>query len=537
MLNNILYQFLGEPLRLRAFVALFFLPPRYKGTKFHKEITLSSEIHFLNETGVSFKLLLLSSLCFTLLLSVSVHAQSDSIYKYLEIAAKNNPTVLQKFAEYQAALQKIPQVGSLADPELSVGVFLSPMELVNGNQVADVRLMQMFPWFGVLKNAKDEMSLMAKAKFELFRDAKLQVFYDVQRSWYELYKIRKDISISEKNIEILKVIERLALVKFKSASSEGPAPSPSGSVNYSGSAQNYNPGSSGMQTMGSVQSKAGSTELNQPSSSMETGSMSSSSGNTGLTDIYRIQIETGDLENNISLLRNQMITSMAQFNTYLNRPVTSPVFTYENIAVDSLKLTLMAVSDSMLANNPMLGMLDYEKLSVEAREKMVTRMGYPMVGLGLNYTLISKTQFPMGLPSMNGKDMLMPMVTVTLPIYRKKYNAMISEAEFMKSATAENYLATANSLQSEYYQAVQQYQDAKRRIKLYDNQYMLASKSLDLILKSFSVSNSKLTDVLRIRQQTLDYELKKVEAVADFNTSAAWLRRLGNLETNGNKWK
>jgi len=537
MLNNILYQFLGEPLRLRAFVALFFLPPRHKGTKFHKVITISSEIHFRDETGVSFKLLLLSSLCFTLLLSVSVHAQSDSIYKYLEIAAKNNPTVLQKFAEYQAALQKIPQVGSLADPELSVGVFLSPMELVNGNQVADVRLMQMFPWFGVLKNAKDEMSLMAKAKFELFRDAKLQVFYDVQRSWYELYKIRKDISISEKNIEILKVIERLALVKFKSASSEGSAPSPSGSVNYSGSSQNNNPGSSGMQTMGSVQSKSGSTEINQPSSSMETGSMSSPSANTGLTDIYRIQIETGDLENNISLLRNQMITSMAQFNTYLNRPVTSPVFTYENIAVDSLKLTLMAVSDSMLANNPMLGMLDYEKLSVEAREKMVTRMGYPMVGLGLNYTLISKTQFPMGLPSMNGKDMLMPMVTVTLPIYRKKYNAMISEAEFMKSATAENYLATANSLQSEYYQAVQQYQDAKRRIKLYDNQYMLASKSLDLILKSFSVSNSTLTDVLRIRQQTLDYELKKVEAVADFNTSAAWLRRLGNLETNGNKWK
>ena len=93
----------------------------------------------------------------------------DSLFQYLEIAAKNNPTVRQKFTEYQAALQKIPQVGSLSDPELSLGVFLKPMELVSGNQVADIRLMQMFPWFGVLKNAKDEMSLMANAKFELFR--------------------------------------------------------------------------------------------------------------------------------------------------------------------------------------------------------------------------------------------------------------------------------------------------------------------------------------------------------------------------------
>jgi len=168
---------------------------------------------------------------------------------------------------------------------------------------------------------------------------------------------------------------------------------------------------------------------------------------------------------------------------------------------------------------------------------MVTRMGYPMIGLGLNYSLISKTQFPMGLPSMNGKDMIMPMVVVTLPIYRKKYIAMRDETELLKTASAQNYEATANALQVEYYQAVQLYQDSKRRIKLYANQYLLASRSFDLLLKSFSVSTSGLTDVLRIRQQTLDYELKQVDAVADFNIAIAWLKRLGNLEINGNRWK
>ena len=426
---------------------------------------------------ITYKKLLIAFIALSSWIVVSSQQYPDSLLRYLEIAAKNNPTLLQKFSEYQAALKKIPQVGSLADPELSVGVFLSPMELVNGNQVADIRLMQMFPWFGVLKNAKDEMSLMAKAKFELFRDAKLQVFYDIQRNWYQLYKIQKDISISEKNVEILKIIERLAMVKFKAAPSEG----------------------------------------------------------SSLTDIYRIQIETGDLENNIFDLKNQRNTVMALFNTYLNRPVSTPVFTYENIAVDSLDLSLAAVSDSMLINSPMLEMLDFEKQSLEAKKKMVTRMGYPMVGLGLNYSLISKTQFPMGLPSMNGKDMIMPMVVVTLPIYRKKYNAMIDESELMRTATEKNYEAAANSLQTEYYQAVQLYEDSKRRIKLYDNQYQLASKSFDLMLKSYSVSSSALTDVLRIRQQTLDYELKQVEAIADFNTAIAWLKRLGNLEISRNK--
>jgi outer membrane protein TolC len=537
MNNNIINSILNEPSCLCALVAKNNLPPRRQGAKFHKgitEIEIKTDIHILKRKGVLLNIFLFIPIFFNLFLPISGYSQSDSLYHYLEVAAKNNPAVLQKFSEYQAALQKIPQVGSLSNPELSVGVFLSPMELMDGKQVADIRLMQMFPWFGVLKYAKDEMSLMANAKFELFRDAKLQVFYDVQRTWYELYKVQKDISISEKNIEILKIIERLALVRFKSTPTEGTGKTSSSAANSSLSILENSSGSSGMQTMGSSQGASGSAASNQTSLSMQTGPMGSSSASSGLSDIYRIQIEAGDLENNIALLKNQRNTIMAQFNTFLNRPVISPVFTYDNLSVDSLELSLISVSDSMQANNPMLGMLEYEKQSIEARKKMVTRMGYPMVGLGLNYSLISKTQFPMGSPSMNGKDMIMPMVIVTLPIYRKKYNAMQNEAELMKTATSHNYQATSNSLQAEYYQAVQLYQEAKRRVKLYDNQYKLASKSLDLMLKSFTVSSSGLTDVLRIRQQTLDYDLKQVEAVADFNTAVAWLKRLGSLESFGN---
>jgi outer membrane protein TolC len=473
----------------------------------------------------AYKKLLITLITIASWLVVNSQQYPDSLIKYLEIAANNNPTIIQKFTEYQAALQKIPQVGSLSDPQFSLGVFLKPMELVSGNQVADIRLMQMFPWFGVLKYAKDEMSMMANAKFELFRDAKLQVFYDVQRKWFELFKIQKDISISEKNIEILKIIERLALVKFKSPPSGRVGTISSGAGMSSGSSQSNSSGSaSGMQSMGANQSNTGAAISNQTASQMQTGLMGSSSGNFGLTDLYQLQMEAGELENNIALLKNQRNTIIAQFNSYLNRPVTSPVFTAEILTQDSLGLSLIIVSDSILANNPMLGMLKYEKKSFEARKKMITAMGYPMVGLGLNYSLINKNI--MSASTMNGKDMIMPMVTVTLPIYRKKYNAMQTETDLLKIAVSQNYKATANSLQTEYYQAVQLYQDAQRRVKLYNNQYELASKSLDLILKSFATSFSGLTDVLRVRQQTLDYELKQTEAVADLNTAIAWLKRL-----------
>jgi len=446
---------------------------------------------------------------------------------YLEIAAKNNPTVLQRYYEYEAALQKVPQVGSMPDPELSIGVFISPMELVAGNQVADLRLMQMFPWFGVLKSAKDEMSLMAKAKYESFRDAKLQVFYDVQQTWYELHKVKQNIRISEKNIEILHTIERLAIVRFKAAPLGNGSSIPGGGMSPA-PGQGASTGLSGMQSMGGSSGNSAGSVSNQASSLVQSSSMGSPSGSSGLSDVYRIQIEIGDLQNNIALLKNQWNTTAALFNSYLNRPPDSQVSLPDTLMADNFLPPMTTVSDTMLANNPMLGMLQYEQQSLEAQKQMVTRMGYPMIGIGLNYSVISKSD--MSTSSMNGKDMIMPMVTATIPIYRKKYKAMRTEADLLDSATAQNYKATANALQTDYYRAMQLYQDAQRRIKLYAEQYQLASKTLDIMLKSYATSSGDLSDILRIRQQTLDYEYKQIEGIADYNTSIAWLKRLGNFE-------
>ena len=454
-----------------------------------------------------------------LVCSVAGYSQLDSLTYYLETAVKNNPTVLQRYNEYQAALQKVPQVGSLPDPQLEIGVFLSPMELISGNQVADIKLMQMFPWFGVIKNAKDEMSLMAKAKFETFRDAKLQVYYDVQRAWFDVYKVRQNIRISEKSIDLLKTIERLTLVKYKSGSING-STSVSTSRMSTANSPAVSSGSPGMNGMGG--SSTGSTV--QSANSSPSTSMNAVSGGTGLSDVYQIQIELGDLENNIASLKNEEQVIVARLNSVLNRDLKTQVARVELLPTEPLDILYLSVNDSMFQSNPMLGMYRYEQQSLEARKKMQNKMGLPMVGLGVNYTVINKSE--MSTSPMNGQDMIMPMVVLTLPIYRNKYKAMQSESAFLKKASEQNYQATVNGLQTEYYEALQLYNDAQRRMKLYTNQSMLAQKSLDILIKTFSSSRSNLTDLLRFRQQLIDYEFKQVEAITDFNKAEARIKRL-----------
>ncbi len=458
--------------------------------------------------------------------------QVDSLSTYLEIAAKKNASVIQRYAEYQAALQKVPQVGSLSDPELSTGIFLSPMELVGGNQLADIRLMQMFPWFGVLKAAKDEMSLMARAKFESFQEAKLQLYFEVQQSWYGLYKIQRAVEISQKNLEILRTLERLSLVRFKAAAVSGGSYSSGGGSSISSVSQ----GNSGMQTMGGASKSAAQvpSQMQGAVAPMQgaAASMQGQSSGSGLADLYRIQMETNELENNISGLKNQQTTLVARFNSLMNRPPQTPVVTPVDLKSEVPGISLVTVSDSMLTNSPMLEMLKYESKAIDARKLMVTKMGFPMVGLGLNYSLINKN--PMSTSSMNGKDMVMPMVTVTLPVNRKKYRSMQTETDFLKAANQQGIQAARNSLQSEYYEAVQEFEDTRRRIELYKYQYKLAKQSLNILMVSFSTAGAGLNDLLQIRRQTLDYELKQTDALADFNTAIARIKKLANNHVNEN---
>jgi len=380
--------------------------------------------------------------------------------------------------------------------------------------------MQMFPWFGTLKYAKDEMSLMAKAKYETFLDAGFQVFFDVRSTLYDLYRLKQDLNISLRNLGILKTIEQLTIVHYRTADAGGAGESFTPPSTYPSNVQLQN-SEAANQAMGSMSGQAGGSAA---APQMQENVMGGSQVKTGLPDLYRIQIEISNLENEIELIKNQQTTETAKFNGFLNRPMQTSVAIPDTLLPDSMNLKLSIIPDSIIENNSMLAMIRYEQNSIDSREKMIKRMGYPMLGAGIDYTVLSKfgaVNFPG-----NGQDMIMPMVSLTLPIYRRKYKSMQAEADNMKAAKIQDYAATVNNLQAEYFQALQLYQDAGRRINLYSYQYLLAKKSLDIMIRSYSVAAANLTDILLVRQQTHDFELKKAEAVTDFNTAVARIMRL-----------
>ena len=152
---------------------------------------------------------------FLVALLYSASLNSQTLNDYLEIATQNNPEIKAAYSEFEAALQKAPQVSSLPDPSLTMSAFGRMIETRVGAQEARFSLMQMFPWFGTLDARKNAANLMAEATFQNYLDSKNEVFLNVKKAYAEIYEINKMIQLEEKNLQILNNYRELTLSKFK----------------------------------------------------------------------------------------------------------------------------------------------------------------------------------------------------------------------------------------------------------------------------------------------------------------------------------
>ncbi|GAB6394675.1 MAG: TolC family protein [Bacteroidales bacterium] len=400
-------------------------------------------------------------------------AQPDSLNHYLQTAAENNPGVQAAFLAYQAALQRVPQAGAYDNPTLEMGVFLQPMDILGGKQVAQFQLMQMFPWFGVRKAAQTEARQRAKTAFEQFRAARDNVFLEVYTQWYVLCRLQQQLMNNRENKKLLEQLEQLALQKFASPNL----------------------------TRGSE-----------------------------MSGVLRIRMEIAETDNNVENLLSAMQAEKAKFNALLNRSGNGDVCIPDSLKQIPFLFDSASVMAQISAQNPMLTMISEEEAAERAKAEADRKMSYPMFGIGLQYMLINKAPASAGtdggMHSMNGRDMWMPMVSVGIPIYRSKYRAQQRESAFLQQASREKYIDARNMLEAELYSAKHLLDDAARRIALYRKQTELAQTAYNLIVQEFASGTSDLSDVIQVQRQLLDYELKMAEAVADYNTMVANIQKL-----------
>lgn len=395
-----------------------------------------------------------------LLISSMLSAQNE-LGNYLQTAAENNPGLKSKFNDYLAALEVAPQVKALPDPQIAFAYFIQAVETRVGPQEFKFSASQMFPWFGTLKSKENVAIQNAKVKYELFQDTKSRLYNEIRSTYFNIYLNRRAIEINTDNIDILNTFQRLVIIKVEAAI-------------------------------------------------------------VTAIDEYRIEMEIGDLENQLASLRDMQNVLEVMFNNLLNTEKNQEIYTPEILWNKDIMLSKEKVLDSVAHNNHQLLSLSLQQEALNYRKEVADNLGKPGFSVGLDYTFIGQ-----GSNSLAGTDaFVFPKVGITIPLYRNKYKAMVNEVVYLQESKKFEKSDKENLLVSIVENVWKEYKDADRRINLYATQLTLARQSITLLEIEYSTGNRNFEEILRMDRKVLKYNLELEKGRADKQAAISFINYL-----------
>lgn len=375
--------------------------------------------------------------------------------KYLEQALQNNPKLQAQRKAYEAALQQTDISATLPDPQLTAGFFTPPMERFMGNQWLDVGVMQMFPWFGTLERQKSVAEKQAESSYHQFRAERNWLFMEMTRLWLDIFRKEQKLEILIKYEEILKDRENIIYTRY-AGGQEGPGQ---------------------------------------------------------VLDLYRLEIQLADFQNRKDKLQDERIALHESFNILIGQPATAAVETPELLPETPTEEIDGTPDAAYFGSNPQLNNLQLEREAREIQKEVSRLQTRPMLGIGLQYSYFAPGEAAMG--QMDGGHMLMPMVSVSLPIFRNKNRAIQQQGALLAEAASFRESEQHNQLKTQWSALKASTSKLQRDNGFLHDQLDITQKTWELIITAYASGNEGFDDLLRIQDQLLDLEWRLLENTID----------------------
>ena len=391
--------------------------------------------------------------------------KSARLADYLSYAALSNPGLEAAFYRWKAALEKVPQARALQDPKFTYGYYIKEVETRVGPQRQKFGIAQAFPWFGKLALRGGIVLDAANAERARYEVARRSLFRKVKDAYYEYYYLGRAIAITEENLALVKHLEKVARTRYKAAVGKHP-------------------------------------------------------------DVIRAQVELGKIEDRLAGLKDLKIPLTAKLNAALNRPLDVPLALPENLADEKpVVANGPGVLKRLLENNPELRALDFAIAKNEKARALAEKNWYPDITLSLE-TIDTKGALMHGTKD-SGKDPLMAMVSINLPLWFGKYDAAEKQASAALRAARAEKKDRANLLSAELATALYRLRDAERKIALYrDTLIPKAEESLKVTQKAFETASGDFLSLIDAERILLEFKLSLERTVTDYRKALAEVEEL-----------
>ncbi len=234
-------------------------------------------------------------------------------------------------------------------------------------------------------------------------------------------------------------------------------------------------------------------------------------GKASAVDVLRLQMRQNDLNQSKAILQQQFLAEQTAFNKLLNRDKNTAINVVSELEIP---LNDSTINTDSLQFHPEL--IKYDKLyqSVEKSELLNQKESSPMIGFGLDY--VNVTQRPDMNFNDNGKDIVMPMVSFSIPIFNKKYKSKTKQNEIQQEEFNSQKQERFNRLETLLDKAIKERTSARIRKNTQSKNLKQAKNAETILVKSYETGTIDFNDVLDIQELQLKFQLNQIKAVQNY---------------------
>ena len=246
-------------------------------------------------------------------------------------------------------------------------------------------------------------------------------------------------------------------------------------------------------------------------------------GKASAVDILRLQMRQNEMEQLLAILNQQFLAEQTRFNKLLNRDKSIFINIDNNLNFPSESL---AINLDNLDIHPEL--LKYDKLyySIEKSELLNQKESAPMIGFGVDY--INVNARPNLDFSDNGKDILMPMLTVSIPIFNSNYKSKTKQNSLQQKEVLAQKQERRNTLETLLDTAIKKRVSARISFDTQAKNLKQAKIAEEILIKSYETGIIDFNDVLDIQELQLKFQMNQAESIQSFFVQTTIINYLTN---------
>jgi len=231
-------------------------------------------------------------------------------------------------------------------------------------------------------------------------------------------------------------------------------------------------------------------------------------GKASAVDVLRLQMRQNEMQQLRDVLQQQFLSEQTSLNNLLNRDDAVSIQVVDELLIPSEDVE---INSSPLALHPELSKYDKLFKSVEQSELLNQKESSPMIGFGLDYIAVSE-RTDMDLLD-NGKDIIMPMVSVSIPIFNKKYTSVSKQNELQQQEINYQKQERLNTLETLLDRAIKDRISARISNETATNNLKQAKDAENILIKSYETGTIDFKDVLDIQELQLKFQMNQIDAI------------------------